>query len=823
MVQYTLECIGFQLAFLIIYDFFLKWETFFQWNRVYLIGTYILSLALPWVKIEALRTTVPEDYYVYPEFLLNANALEFTAETADNTIINFGWQQGLLYGGMMVAALYFAYKLIQLYQLSKNGHIEHFPNFTRVVIKNSELAFSFFRSIFLGDKILEREHSSIIKHELVHIEQRHTLDLLFFELMRIVGWFNPLVYVYQNRISELHEFIADAQVPKAERKAHYDLLLSQIFKTQNISFVNQFFKSSLIKKRIVMLQKSKSKRIFQLKYLLLLPLVFGMLGYSALETKEGKLVLTEQTPEDKVLIFRIEAEIENEIAIKGSFNKVFFDFHNSLKIYSEDEVLNKEMYFKQEILDDRRFTMYMDSLEKAKTPFVKRDKSVEKRTPSTARYQSYVQHTKAFQILDKNLKYSIENRFGNGGTSIKFLDENKVYSKNLLVFEVVNVKDLTGDEVKNFNNNIAAIFETKKSNFKGIVLTDGEYSFEVFNLNLEENEIITNLISEKSPVIPFAEVEHVPIFPGCENDADSRGCFFENMRKHIRKNFSYPKEAQERGIQGRVNTMFIIDEEGNIINPKFRGPDSLLTNEAERIVRRLPRMQPGEHKGEKVQVAFSIPITFKLNSNKSEEEIRQKNYDNESYVPFAVINEVPVFPGCEDTDDKRACFNQKMMAHISKNFQYPQEAQDKGIQGMVNIIFTIGADGVVKNLKMRGPDALLENEAKRIVALLPKMAPGKQKGKKVDVPYSIPISFRLESSDSKSEIKDKSIELGMGLTSNDKAIFFLDGVETTMEYIQTINPDAIESVNVLKGKTAEDKYGEKGKNGIIEITLKQKD
>ena len=635
MIQYILECIGFQLAFLIIYDFFLKRETFFQWNRVYLIGTYILSLALPWVKIEALRTTVPEDYYVYPEFLWNANALEFTAETADNTIINFSWQQGVLYGGMMVAALYFAYKLVQLYQLSKNGNIEHFPKFTRIVIKNSELAFSFFRSIFLGDKILEREHSSIIKHELVHIEQRHTLDLLFFELMRIVGWFNPLVYVYQNRISELHEFIADAQVPKAERKAHYDLLLSQIFKTQNISFVNQFFKTSLIKKRIVMLQKSKSKKVFHLKYLLLLPLVFGMLAYTS------SSLIVNKNPSNK------SVKLANTLQQKNDF--------------------------------------------------------------------SYVEP------------------------------------------------------------------------------------------------------------IPFAEVEHVPVFPDCENDADTRGCFFENMRKHIRKHFNYPQEAQERGVQGRVNTMFIIDEVGNIIDAKFRGPDSLLTNEAERIISRLPKMQPGQHKGQKVQVAFSIPITFKLNANRSKEDTLQKDYDNESYVPFAVIDEVPVFPGCEDAEDKRACFNQNLQKHISKNFQYPLEAQEKGIQGMVNVIFTIGADGVVKNLRMRGPDRLLENEAKRMIDLLPQMIPGKQKGKKVDVPYSIPISFRLESSGSTSEMKKKSIDAGMGLTFNDKAIYMLNGEETTLEYVNTIVPDDIATMMVLKGKAAIDKFGEKAAEGVVEITLKKKD
>lgn len=245
MVQYILECIAFQLVFLVIYDFFLKKETFFQWNRVYLIGTYMLSLVLPWIKIEALKTSVPEAYYVYPEFLWNTNSVAISPSERAASVFQVSWQEGVLYGGMLVAALYFGYKLFQLYKLGRNGSVERFPNFKRIVIKNSELAFSFFRSIFLGDKILEREHSSIIQHELVHIEQRHTLDLLFFEFMRIVGWFNPLVYVYQNRIAELHEFIADAQVPKAQRKAHYDLLLSQIFKTQNISFVNQFFKSSL--------------------------------------------------------------------------------------------------------------------------------------------------------------------------------------------------------------------------------------------------------------------------------------------------------------------------------------------------------------------------------------------------------------------------------------------------------------------------------------------------------------------------------------------------------------------------------------------------
>ncbi|MFT6797576.1 MAG: bla regulator protein BlaR1 [Maribacter sp.] len=126
---------------------------------------------------------------------------------------------------------------------------------------------------------------------------------------------------------------------------------------------------------------------------------------------------------------------------------------------------------------------------------------------------------------------------------------------------------------------------------------------------------------------------------------------------------------------------------------------------------------------------------------------------------------------------------------------------------------------------MRGPDALLENEAKRIIDLLPEMKPGKHKGKEVDVPYSIPISFRLESTSTSSNLDSKVLEDGFNLTSPDnaKAVYIVDGVETTMKYVQTISPDAIESIAVLKGKAAEDKYDEKGKYGIVEITLKNKE
>ncbi|MDG1572454.1 energy transducer TonB [Robiginitalea sp. M366] len=119
--------------------------------------------------------------------------------------------------------------------------------------------------------------------------------------------------------------------------------------------------------------------------------------------------------------------------------------------------------------------------------------------------------------------------------------------------------------------------------------------------------------------------------------------------------------------------------------------------------------------------------------------------EEEISVPFAIIEEVPVFPGCEGLSraDQRTCFQEKIQEHVAKNFRYPETALELGIQGRVYVMFAIGTDGKVTDIVTRGPDRILEQEARRIIASLPQMTPGKQRSRKVKVPYSIPINFKL--------------------------------------------------------------------------------
>lgn len=126
------------------------------------------------------------------------------------------------------------------------------------------------------------------------------------------------------------------------------------------------------------------------------------------------------------------------------------------------------------------------------------------------------------------------------------------------------------------------------------------------------------------------------------------------------------------------------------------------------------------------------------------EEVEVEEVEEDISVPFAVIEDVPVFPGCENASDKKACFQEMMQKHIRKNFRYPEIAQEMGVQGRVSVIFVIQKDGSIGNIRMRGPDKNLEAEALRIIQKLPKMTPGKQRGRPVKVPFSIPITFKLQ-------------------------------------------------------------------------------
>ena len=125
----------------------------------------------------------------------------------------------------------------------------------------------------------------------------------------------------------------------------------------------------------------------------------------------------------------------------------------------------------------------------------------------------------------------------------------------------------------------------------------------------------------------------------------------------------------------------------------------------------------------------------------TEEENKEDNQEIFSEVP-----NVPRFLQCYlvDQNDARACFQKQMTEHIVRNFRYPEAAQEQGIQGRVYINFIINECGFIENIRTRSPDKLLDDEAIRIINLIPRLLPGTMDdGLPVKVPFSLPITFKL--------------------------------------------------------------------------------
>lgn len=303
MERYLIEVISFQVLFLVAYWLLFRHNTFFKTHRAYLLLTPLISLILPYIKIGAIQTVVPTTIssVFLPEVIIGSSTAPL--EMLDSSKLSFQWDfLWVYYIGVIVSFILFLYKLSQLLKFLKYRNSSQ----DIIVIPRSTVAFTFLNYICIGDGVDSLSRKHILAYERIHVRQRHTWDLILFEALRIVMWFNPLIYLYQKEITRVHEYLADAEaINQTTKKEYYEKLLNTAFGTNNLSFTNTFYNHSSIKNRITMLQKSKSKKIELLKYTVIIPMILGMLLYvSCSDDSSETYGLTEDAYSELLLDFK---------------------------------------------------------------------------------------------------------------------------------------------------------------------------------------------------------------------------------------------------------------------------------------------------------------------------------------------------------------------------------------------------------------------------------------------------------------------------------------------------------------------------------------
>jgi len=268
--QYLLLVNLYLVLFYGFYVVLLRMETFFNLNRAYLVTSALLSFFIPlihyeWVSKLFITQRVQQTFSVYAQPISFYQHRSLPIEQQQITIGNLIFAIYAI--GIMFLVIRFIAQLVAL---------------RRIINQDDQAsAFSFFKSIRLA---ADMENRDVIEaHELVHVRHWHSVDVLLIETIAIINWFNPVVYIYKKGIRHIHEFIADRQaLNSGTTKSEYALLLlSQTLETPAHDLVNTFFNNSLLKRRILMLQKSRSTYMALLKYGLSAPLFILMLVLSS--------------------------------------------------------------------------------------------------------------------------------------------------------------------------------------------------------------------------------------------------------------------------------------------------------------------------------------------------------------------------------------------------------------------------------------------------------------------------------------------------------------------------------------------------------------
>ena len=290
MLSYILQVSACWGIFFLLYALVLSRTTFFSWNRAYLMLTLVLSLALPmleWPVPEAPSPAALRAAYYMQPITIGVQQLEIVvtgipeAASPEHGAPALSWPAVLLFlywAGVAVAGLRLLHGMWQILVLYRRSEVEKRSGYSLVSTPTLHPPFSFFRLLFWSRAIPypKADAAKIIRHEQAHMEGWHSLDILIAEMLGVLFWFNPLLYLYTRSLRTVHEYLADEAVLHHSKKTTYGhLLIRQSQSGQAIALANHFSHVQL-KKRILMMTKKKSHRHQLLWYALTLPLLAAL-------------------------------------------------------------------------------------------------------------------------------------------------------------------------------------------------------------------------------------------------------------------------------------------------------------------------------------------------------------------------------------------------------------------------------------------------------------------------------------------------------------------------------------------------------------------
>lgn len=689
-LTYDLKVAALIAVFYMFYRLMLARETFHRVNRIVLLTTAVASFVLPLCVI-TLHETVSMPM---PTLAVDADAL-LTEPVAEAEVPQVPlWQivlPILFIIGMVATLAYTLWSLFRILKLIKNSEQHPQQDGTTICVTgNADLSpFSWMHYIVMNRSDYEAADPAILAHERGHIRLRHSWDLLLVDTLIALQWFNPAIWMLRQDLRAIHEYEADGEVLSLgiNARQYQYLLITKAAGIGGYSLANGISHSTL-KNRIHMMLHKKSSSNRLLKLIALIPIV----GIT--------LALNAETVTDVVYT--------NDTAEAPSVE-----------------------------------TMIADAIKKAETESTEADSKV-----ITFRVVFWPENAHIAGVPVKVIK--------NGKTILETETDDNGQAA---------VKAPIGSVVR-----FTLVDKTKE---------------------VKVTKELLNIAAKRTISVAFGE--------GAED--------FENKPVTV-KGVVYDSEPTPTPIVGAI-VRVVGSTKGVVTNQK--GEFSIETSTGEALLFTYVGYEP-----EQIGVA-------QLYKDNQDCAVHLKHTSTTKV--YDVVEEMPQFPGGVG----------KMMEYLSVNLRYPKEAEEKGLQGRVIANFVIEPDGSITNAKVVKPlDPALDAEALRLVNGMPKWTPGKQDGVPMRVKYTIPITFRLDNGPAIPALKEQPANQGPEVvamahrsetaksgTQEEQPLVFVDNKEVPFEQLGKIDPKTIDHMDVLKGKSGTEKYGAKGKNGVVLITTKK--
>ncbi len=652
-------------AFYMFYKLLCSRDTLHRFNRCLLLFILALSAVVPFMYID-LGIISHEAAVEIGELgaALEAEPVEMVAmgDAPVSLWQRVPWQQipwrmilgGIYCAGLLACLAHFVGSLLSIALLIRRSKRRVMADGTILVTHNKAYGpFSWMRYIIVSEQDLSDNFDMILAHERAHIRLHHSWDLLFVQLCATAQWFNPAAWLLKRELEAIHEFEADSDTLRQGFDARqYQLRLFEEAVGVKFNTITNNFNNCSTKKRIIMMMKRQTNPWARMKALFVLPVAFVAVAVISCTSPKEKKTDANQENADVivetngkgdpllVLVFPDGTEMykideRNWVEKYNRDSKSYLSQFNitqanidAIKVLKEDEAkstygeraANGAMKFyqkgttKKEVMD--AMWQHKGEEEPLLVQLIKKSEdgsvSVESITKKPA------EEGEIFQVVEEQPMFP-----GGMEEMMKFLQQNIKYPKEaqeqgkqgrVIVQFVVNkdgsiVNDSIVRSVDPLLDAEALRVVRSMPNWtpgkqKGKPVRVRFTLPVTFHLNGDAPKQATEVKQpEATDDKIFQVVEDQPEFPGG----------MEALMKHLSKEIKYPKEAQDKGTQGRVIVQFVVRKDGSITDTKIMKPvDPLLDAEALRVVSEMPNWIPGKQRGEAVNVRFTLPVTFRL-------------------------------------------------------------------------------------------------------------------------------------------------------------------------------------------------------------------